>query len=233
VAGVEFRIWGRHPVEEALASPAARVFEVWASEPERLDLRGKAKLRKAGRDELTRLAGTDKHQNVVARVELRTLESCDELTAPGRLLVAVDEVQDPHNLGSLCRSAHFFGASALILPKDRTAPITGTVAKSSAGALFSLPIVRVTNLARELKLLADLAYWRVGLDASAPQPLSELKIADQNLALVLGGEGEGLRSLTAKSCDVLVALPGGGRDSLNVAVAGAIALYEVTRSRRG
>src|SRR5262249_32171767 len=146
------------------------------------------------------------------------------------LAIAVDGVQDPQNIGSLMRSAHFFGAEALMMTRDRSAPITGVVAKASAGAIFSLALIRPANLARELEACEKLGIWRVGLEANAESTLASLDLRDRNILLVVGSEGEGLRDLTIKRCDFLAKLPGSGaRDSLNAAVAGAVGLYELTR----
>jgi 23S rRNA (guanosine2251-2'-O)-methyltransferase len=242
---ISLTVWGRHVILEALGSDRTKTREVFVLDRDReageIEARAGKKrvgVKKVGRDALDRKCGTEKNQGVAADVELQVWSSLKDWIADRTdggaswTIVALDEIQDPQNLGTLIRSAHFFGASALLLTKDRCAPLTGTVAKASAGALFSLPIIRATNLARELESAGDEGFWRVGLAAEAGKPLSKIDLKKGRTVLVLGGEGEGMRELTAKRCDELASLPGGGeRDSLNVAISASIALYEITRQR--
>jgi 23S rRNA (guanosine2251-2'-O)-methyltransferase len=156
------------------------------------------------------------------------LEEC----AAARLLVALDQVTDPHNVGAVLRSAAAFGASGLIVTSRHAPADTPVLAKAASGALEHVPLVRVTNLARALAELAEMGFLRVGLDGAAPEPIESLPPADR-IALVLGAEGKGLRRLTAQTCDLLVRLPTVGPiGSLNVSNAAAVALYAVS-SRRG
>ncbi len=242
---LELFVWGRHPVAEAFGSKYSRPhdFYVVNSSAERYsDLLQVAQkkgisIQRVSRDFLARKIEQEKHQDIAARISLDLWESfahwSESLEGNKTLtLLAVDGIEDPQNLGTLIRSAHFFGASALIVTKDRSAPITGTVVKASAGALLSLPIIRAVNLARELKTCQEYGAVVVGLDAEASTPLATLAIGDRHLTLVIGSEGEGLRELTKKRCDQLMKLPGGGRDSLNAAIAGSIALYEIFQQRR-
>ena len=177
-----------------------------------------------------------RHQGVVAEVDdtparWGSLEDLlDELTEPA-LLVALDGVQDPHNLGAILRSADGAGAHAVIVPRDRAAGVNDTVARVSAGASESMPFFAVPNLAREMRALRDRGIWLVGLadEASGPYHASDLR---RPVALVLGAEGSGLRRLTREHCDELVSNPMlGAVSSLNVSVAAAVCMYEARRQR--
>ncbi len=230
-------------MREALSSPNVRVHEIWitaeAGNPKddlfEVARAAGVKVFKADRNEIGRRADTDKHQGVAARLTLKVwsdLPSWSEIQpqAKGGLVLALDSVVDPHNVGALLRSAHFFGAGAVVLLKDRAASLTGVVAKASAGALFSIPIVYATNLAREMDHAEELGFWRIGLDAEAETCLESVEAGSRPVLLVVGGEESGLRRLTKEKCDQLVRLSRQAhRDSLNASVAGAIALYEIRR----
>jgi 23S rRNA (guanosine2251-2'-O)-methyltransferase len=147
------------------------------------------------------------------------------------LLLALDGVQDPHNLGACLRTADACGALAVVVPKDRAAQMTATVRKVAAGAAETTPVVAVTNLVRTLKLLKDGGLWIVGADAEAPRMAHEVDLK-VGIVLVLGAEGAGLRQLTRQTCDWVVRLPSlGAVESLNVSVAAGMLLYEVVRQR--
>jgi 23S rRNA (guanosine2251-2'-O)-methyltransferase len=184
---------------------------------------------------LARLAGSAGHQGVVARVEpLPVTNSLDDLLDAVQgppLLLVLDGVTDPHNLGACLRVADGAGAHAVIAPKDHAVGINATVAKVASGAAETVPYFMVTNLARTLGELKERSIWCLGLSDEATQTLyqSELKSAT---ALVLGAEGAGLRQLTRKTCDALVSIPMlGAVESLNVSVASGICLYEAVRQR--
>jgi 23S rRNA (guanosine2251-2'-O)-methyltransferase len=189
------------------------------------------------REALDRLAGTPKHQGVVAQTAGAAYRPFEDLVKAaagqpgGPFLVVLDGVEDPRNLGAIARTAEAVGAGGLIVPERRAAGVTATAMKASAGALSHLPVAQVTNLARALKALKDADCWLVGLDASSPTLYTDVDYRGP-LAVILGHEGEGLRSLTLKSCDFRVRIPMLGRiDSLNVSVAAGVVLYEALRQR--
>jgi 23S rRNA (guanosine2251-2'-O)-methyltransferase len=189
--------------------------------------------------DLQRLAGGLRHQGVVARASLPAardeslLRSLLERPAAMPLLLVLDSVQDPHNLGACLRTAEAAGAQAVVAPRDRAVGLTSTVCKVASGAASTLPYIQVTNLARTLRWLRDESnLWVIGTAGGAPRSLFEVRL-DQPLALVLGAEGQGLRRLTRELCDELVRLPMAGTvESLNVSVAAGICLYEAVRQRR-
>jgi 23S rRNA (guanosine2251-2'-O)-methyltransferase len=187
--------------------------------------------------ELDRLASNERHQG--ACLHIRALgplgegaldELLDRATAPPLLLV-LDGVQDPHNLGACLRTADAAGATAVIVPRDRAASLTPTVRKVASGAAETMPLIQVVNLARTLRWLKEREIWIVGADDQASKSLFETKLTG-GLALVLGAEGAGLRRLTRENCDVLVAIPmAGAVESLNVSVAAGVLLFEAARQR--
>jgi 23S rRNA (guanosine2251-2'-O)-methyltransferase len=154
--------------------------------------------------------------------------------AQGRaLLLVLDGVQDPHNLGACLRSAAAAAVTAVIIPKDKAAPVNATVRKTSAGAADRIPVLSVTNLARTLRTLKEAGVWCYGLEGEAGASIHATDLTG-NVALVLGGEGEGMRRLTREHCDALVRIPMPGEmESLNVSVAAGIALFEAVRQRQG
>ena len=181
------------------------------------------------------MSGGVRHQGVVAQAQPvdmpKFLEDVLEGLAEPPLLLILDGVQDPHNLGACLRVADGAGAHAVIAPKDRSVGLTLAAIKVASGAAESVPYIAVTNLARTMRDLKDRGVWLVGADDSAPQTLYQAKI-DGPIGLVLGAEGEGLRRLTKENCDLLVSIPMlGSVESLNVSVASGICLYEARRRR--
>ncbi|MFN3841766.1 MAG: 23S rRNA (guanosine(2251)-2'-O)-methyltransferase RlmB [Rehaibacterium terrae] len=239
---------GINAVAAALAHDAAHVREVLveagAKNPRLAEIERAARdagiaVRKVNVQALEGAAGGVRHQGVVARYEAARTWDEGELpelieAAAGRaLLLVLDGVQDPHNLGACLRSAAAAGVTAVVIPKDRSAPVNATVRKTSAGAADRLPVVRVTNLARTLRAIRDLGVWAYGLAGEAQGSLYSLDLTG-NVALVLGGEGEGLRRLTREHCDGLARIPmPGDMESLNVSVAAGVALFEAVRQRTG
>lgn len=176
-------------------------------------------------------------QGVAANIRLPRLDDMADLTslvkgAGGAAFVLVlDQVQDPHNLGALLRTAEAAGVHGVIVPDRRSAPLSGTVAKASAGAVNHVPTLEVKNLARALDELKQAGMWILGLDASAKQTVFESDLT-LPIALVIGGEGTGMRRLTREHCDLLLRLPmHGAIASLNASVAGSIAMFETVRQR--
>ncbi len=196
--------------------------------------RRKVALRFESRESLDRLAQTTKHQGVLAVVsggQARTLvQVLKTLDGPG-LIVVLDGVQDPHNLGAVVRSAHAAGADAVVIPERRSAGMTEAAAKASAGAVEYIPVISVKNINHTLDHLKKNDFWLYGLDERAAQSYFETDYTG-NVGLVLGSEGEGLHRLTAEKCDFLVRIPvAGSIASLNVSVAAGVALFEIVRRR--
>lgn len=196
-------------------------------------------VRRVSQQALSGVAGGVRHQGVVA--QYAAPPGLDEEALPALLqgvsrplLLLLDGVQDPHNLGACLRSAAAAGVTAVVLPKDKSAPLNATVRKTSAGAADRLPVVRVTNLARTMKRLQQEGVWLVGLAGEAEQSLHSLDLSGA-IGIVMGGEGDGLRRLTREQCDFLAAIPmpGGQVESLNVSVAAGVALFEAVRQRLG
>ena len=199
--------------------------------------KGGAKVRAAPRPKLDRLAATDRHQGVVAVVaDFRYADVADLLAAAkasGRppLLVVLDGVEDPHNLGAIIRSALALGAHGVVIPKDRAVGVTPAVAKASAGAVERCPVARVTNVAQAVEALKEEGVWSVALAADGDRPLREIDLKGP-IALVLGSEGEGLRPLVRRTCDLAARIPMMGElDSLSVSASASVALYEAARQR--
>lgn len=187
-------------------------------------------------DRLQKMSGTHRHQGVVARVEvIQQTHSLDDLLdglAEPPLLLVLDGVTDPHNLGACLRVADGAGAHAVIAPKDHAVGINATVAKVASGAAETVPYFMVTNLARTLGELKERDIWVIGTSDDAPHSLYQAGDLKRGVALVLGAEGAGMRQLTRKHCDELVSIPMmGGVESLNVSVASGVCLYEARRQR--
>ena len=170
------------------------------------------------------------HQGVAARLLPFPYSSLREILArEGELLLVLDGLTDPRNLGALLRTAEGVGVAGVVITESRSVPLSAVAEKTATGATAYLPICRVDNLARALSVIRESGYWLVGLVQDAPQSLYELQLSHK-IALVLGGEEKGLRLLTRQTCDCLVSIPMLGHvDSLNVSVAGAVALYEFLR----
>ena len=228
----------RHPERVLNVRLAAQRDDPRAREIEELARTAQRPLQRVDMHSLRQQLGDVAHQGVAAEIAALPPWSEDELlealqSAPTPLLLALDGVQDPHNLGACLRTADACGALALIVPRDRAAQLTAAVRKVAAGAAETTPVVAVTNLVRTLKLLKDSGLWIVGADAAAPKSARQVDLTGP-VVLVLGAEGSGLRHLTRQNCDFLVSLPQRGTvESLNVSVAAAMLLYETLRQREG
>jgi 23S rRNA (guanosine2251-2'-O)-methyltransferase len=240
-------LYGRHPVAEALRGrprDVQRLYVARGGPTERLgDLVRTAEhhgipITEVARAALDDLVGGAPHQGIVAAVaafaytELTDLITSfgDQETAP--LVVALDQVQDPHNLGAIIRTAFALGAHGVVIPKDNASEVTPTVVKSAAGATAHLPIVRVTNLRRALEQLKEAGLWVVGTEMASGKPVSDIDLL-QPTVLVIGSEGKGMRRLVQEACDLVAHIPMPGElGSLNASVAAGIFLYEAVRQRR-
>jgi len=211
-------IYGRRPVEEAERG-RRRVRRVWRT-PD------------IASEELERLCGSPDHQGMVAEVDpYPYADSGALLQRADALIVALDQVQDPRNLGAVCRSAEFAGAAAVVVPERRSAEVTAVACKASAGAVEHLDVARVRNLADWLAKAKRAGFWIWGADADAESAPWGVDLSGPTV-LVLGGEGKGIRPRVASACDGLLALPKSGLvDSLNVASAAAALLFEAVRQR--
>jgi 23S rRNA (guanosine2251-2'-O)-methyltransferase len=229
---------GIHPVAEALRAkhPLDRlVIAQGAGSPrlqEIIDLarRSGVPIRFEPRAAIDRLAGSSAHQGVVAMGAARKYAEFEQV-ASSDMLVVLDGVEDPHNLGAIVRTAHAAGAGAILIPERRAASVTDVVAKAAAGAIEHLPIVRVTNINRTLEDLKERGFWIYGLDERGEQSYAEIEYASPTV-LVLGGEGKGLHEQVRQHCDLLVRIPMAGKiGSLNVSVAAGVVLFEWKRRR--
>ena len=225
------RLWGRHAVAAALDNPERRVLKAWATREaaEFMRFSKDVAVTMAEAADLGRLVPSDApHQGVVIEVEpLEEVWLSDVLAEAGEtaVVLVLDQVTDPHNVGAILRSAAAFGAIAIVT-QDRHSPLeSGALAKAASGALERVPWVRVVNLSRALDELGEAGFWRIGLAGDAPSTLAKA-IGPKRVALVLGAEGPGMRANVRDHCDALARLPiRDAMESLNVSNAAAVALY--------
>lgn len=227
-------VYGRNPVREALRG-SRTVRRIWATknalrEPW-LEQAG-VPVELAGAEEIERRAASGDHQGICAEVSAFVYAVPDSLLGvSGALVVALDQVQDPQNLGAICRSAECGGATGVVIPERRSAEVTAAVCKASAGAVEHLPVARVRNLADFLADAKRAGIWCYGADAEAPVAYDEVDYTG-SVALVLGSEGRGLRPRVAGACDALIAIPLRGRiESLSVSAAAAVLVYAAASGR--
>ena len=241
-------IYGLHTVRHTLQKNPGQVAEVHvqagkkrAGELEtllaRLD-KNSVSIVECSREELDEACGSTRHQGIVAKLRHAAQDKQPDLsgllanTEKALLLLVLDGIQDPHNLGACLRSANAAGVDGVIVARDNAAPINATVSKVASGAAESTPIYRVTNIARTLREMQSAGVWTVGTDSEGETEIFDLDLS-VSTAIVMGAEGKGLRQNTRKHCDHLVRLPMlGVVESLNVSVAAGICLYEVLRQRR-
>ena len=243
------RLTGIHAVREALE--AGRAFDRIVIARGRQDTRveeivqlARARnisVRFEDRSQIDRLADTKEHQGIVGLVAARSAGTLEEILGAANagaehgdegVIVLLDGVEDPDNLGAIVRTSLAAGAHGVVMPGRRAAGLTDTVARASAGALSHLPVAKVTNLARTMEELKEAGYWLVGLDEEGDREYTEVDFTSP-VGIVMGGEGKGLHELTRKRCDFVVSLPTVGPvKSLNVSVAAGVVLFEVVRQRK-
>lgn len=234
---------GFHAVEEALTAgrPLDRIVIARGRHGERVERVAQlaksrhVPVRFEDRAQVDRLAGTREHQGIAALSAAQPAFALEDLLRSKDrrgLLVLLDGVEDPHNLGAIVRTSLAAGAQGVVIPERRAAGLSDTVERASAGALTYLPVARVKNLVRAMEEMKGAGYWLVGLDERAEKNYTEVDLMGP-IGIVLGREGEGLHELTRKRCDFLVSLPTTGPvRSLNVSVAAGIVLFEAVRQRR-
>ena len=238
-------LYGLHAMQAVIENEPERLIEIWVlkgRDDERLiNIVNQARrfgvsVQFCNRKVLDDKVKGEQHQGIVARAKpAKTLDESDldRLldTTPVPLLLVLDGVTDPHNIGACLRTADAAGAHALIVPKDKSGGLTGTARKVACGAAEVVPFIQVTNLSRTLKQLQDRGVWVIGTAGEAEQLIYDCKLSGP-MALVMGAEGKGMRRLTRETCDELVKLPMAGRvSSLNVSVATGVCLYEIVRQR--
>jgi 23S rRNA (guanosine2251-2'-O)-methyltransferase len=234
---------GFHAVEEALAAnrPLDRIVIARGRHGDRIEAvvqlaksRG-VPVRFEDRQQVDRLAGTREHQGIAALAAAKPAIELEDLLRSNSgkaVLVLLDGIEDPHNLGAIVRTSLAAGATGVVIPERRAVGLTDTVERASAGALAHLSVARVKNLVRAMEEMKEAGYWLVGLDERAEKNYTDVDLKG-SVGIVLGGEGEGLHELTRKRCDFLVSIPTTGPvRSLNVSVAAGVILFEVVRQRR-
>jgi 23S rRNA (guanosine2251-2'-O)-methyltransferase len=241
-------IYGKNPVIEALLGMPSQVEEVLISQEGKgeryseiikLARENKVKISFLPQKALSKISDTPGHQGVLARIRDYEYAPLDQILgrAKGKgekpLLLILDHIEDPQNLGAMIRTVNVLGAHGVVIPKDRSASVTPAVIKASAGATSFIPVARVINIVSVMKELKKNGLWIVGADQSAPKAVFEENLGKLDLALVIGSEGKGLGRLVREECDFLVSIPGVGEvSSLNASVAAGIIIYEVMRQRR-
>jgi len=241
-------IYGKNPVKEAISQTLSKIEEILISqelEKERISdiirlAREKnVKVSFLPRDAISRITGTSSHQGIAARISEFEYNNVDNILSNAKkkgerlLIILLDHIEDPQNLGAIIRTVNVLGAHGVIIPKDRAASVTPAVVKASAGAVSFVPIARVVNLVITIRDLKKKGVWIVGADPSATKSVFAEELGALDLALVVGSEGKGLTRLVREECDFLVSIPNLGEVScLNASVAAGIMIYEIVRQRR-
>lgn len=239
-------IYGKNPVKELLSDSNSRIEEIIVSKDTKHDRPAELikfakqrgiKISFLSRDAISRISDSTAHQGIVARVadfdyaDISHITDIAKNRGENLLLVILDHIEDPHNLGAIIRSANVLGAHGVVIPKDRAASVTPAVIKVASGATKHVPVAKVVNLAMLIKDLKQDGVWIVGADAGAT-PVHRENLGDSDLALVVGNEGKGLSPRVKKECDFLVSIPQVGKvSSLNASVAAGVLLYEIMRQR--
>lgn len=234
-------LYGQHAVRAALANPKRQNLRLFASKNAARDLLAdvgeiSTPMTLLENDKLTAMVPADAvHQGLVLETDPLTPLTLDALIARGKLIIILDQVSDPRNVGAILRAAAVFGAGGIVMTRHNSPPAMGSLAKTASGALEFVPLVEVTNLARALREIQQSGYLTVGLDEMGADLIDNIS-RDRPIACVMGAEGKGLRRLTRETCDVLARLPvaseadGSSFATLNVATAAAVTLYALTRS---
>ncbi len=241
-------IYGKNPVKEAISQTLSKIEEILVSqelEKERISdiirlAREKnVKVSFLPRDAISRITGTSSHQGIAARISEFEYNNVDNILSNAKkkgerlLIILLDHLEDPQNLGAIIRTVNVLGAHGVIIPKDRAASVTPAVVKASAGAVSFVPIARVVNLVITIRDLKKKGVWIVGADPSATKSVFAEELGALDLALVVGSEGKGLTRLVREECDFLVSIPNLGEVScLNASVAAGIMIYEILRQRK-
>ncbi|MGH7889491.1 MAG: 23S rRNA (guanosine(2251)-2'-O)-methyltransferase RlmB [Thermodesulfobacteriota bacterium] len=241
-------IYGKNPVKEALFKSSLKVEEVFVSEESKKEKVSEImKLAKARGikvsflppQALSRISQSSSHQGIAAQVADFKYDEAEEIISIAKkkgespLIIILDHIEDPQNLGAIIRTVNALGAHGVVIPKDRAASVTPAVVKASAGATSFVSIARVVNLVTAMKELKKKGVWILGGDQSAPRSIFEEDLSKLDLAVAIGSEGKGLGRLLREECDFLVSIPNVGEvSSLNASVAGGIMLYEIVRQRR-
>jgi len=231
-------VWGRHPVIAALANPARKGMGRLLATADRAAELERDKLANGHRIEIIEVQALDRmlppgavHQGLAFKVQPLEGVALEDIAGDGGVIVMLDQLTDPQNVGAIFRSALAFGAKGIVVQDRHSPALAGALAKASAGATERLPCARVTNLSRALETLADMGWRAVGLDGSAELTL-EQALDERPTVLVMGSEGDGIRRLVAEHCDTMARIPmPGGFESLNVSNAAAVALYEANRKQ--
>ncbi|HSG30089.1 MAG TPA: 23S rRNA (guanosine(2251)-2'-O)-methyltransferase RlmB [Thermodesulfobacteriota bacterium] len=239
-------IYGKNSVKEFLFNTPSEITEVFVfkgskqsfySDIEKLCKKSRLKLTALNESEISKLCKTTKHQGIAANIKEFEytdlddyLRGSDGSNSSNKLVVVLDHIEDPHNLGAIIRSVNVLGGDAVIISKDRSCGITPAVVKASSGAVKYVPVIQEVNLSRVLDKLKKSDFWVIGADQGADKNVYEQDFSDRNIALVMGSEGRGLSTNIKKQSDYLVKIPQAGQiTSLNVSVAAGILIYELTK----